>query len=174
MIPCKDSTLRVPFNQHSELCHWTLLLNISLRVEGYEHLKTSYVVGETDACNRSIVARKIEIGGVPQVPTGGNTELGFYLCKECYRSSREKLTECPRCGAANSFVPPDQFASWSPMGPQRPVGEGTGGVMPKTYEQYLPTLPILPSKSQPTMPIHPSKSKEKSERQHSKKSRDRR
>lgn len=73
--------------------------------------------------------------------------MGLYLCQECYKTSKEKAAICPRCGATDSFVPPDQLSTHaSPIGPRAPVGKGTGGVMPKIYEELLPPLPILPTK----------------------------
>jgi len=73
--------------------------------------------------------------------------MGFYICKNCYKTSKEKMAICPKCGATDSFVPPDQLSTLrSPIGPRTPVGAGTGGIMPEVYEQYLPSLPILPSK----------------------------
>jgi len=84
---------------------------------------------------------------MPQIPYRDSKDMEYYICKKCYKTSREKLTNCPKCGATNSFVPPDQVAPRSPMGPVSPFGADTGGVMPQTYEQYLPKLPILPSRS---------------------------
>ena len=72
--------------------------------------------------------------------------MGYYICQKCYKTGKEKMAICPKCGATNSFVPPDQLSTqWSPIGPRAPVGAGTGGVMPKVYEEHLPPLPILPT-----------------------------
>ena len=73
--------------------------------------------------------------------------MEYYICKKCYKPSGEKLTNCPKCRATNSFVPPDQVSPRSPVDPVSPFGADTGGIMPQTYEQHLPKLPILPSKS---------------------------
>jgi hypothetical protein len=69
--------------------------------------------------------------------------MSCFICRNCYRISKEKLVSCPKCGAAESFVLPDELAtSRSPLGPARPVGASTGGIMPKSYEEYLPPLPM--------------------------------
>lgn len=73
--------------------------------------------------------------------------MDYYICRKCYKTSKEKMAICPKCGATDSFVPPDQLSTLrSSIGPRPPVGADTGGVMPKVYEQHLPQLPILPTK----------------------------
>jgi len=75
--------------------------------------------------------------------------MSYYICNNCYKLSKERLGSCPKCGAPESFVLTDEFAtSRSPLGPAKPVGAGTGGVMPKSYEEYLPPLPIFPVKTE--------------------------
>jgi hypothetical protein len=78
----------------------------------------------------------------------GREEMSFYICRNCFKTSEEKLAKCPKCGATDSFVPPDEISPWSPIGPVSPYGSDTGGIMPDVYEQYLPKLPILPSESE--------------------------
>jgi hypothetical protein len=70
--------------------------------------------------------------------------MSCYICENCYRKSKDKLVSCPKCGATKSYVLTDEFAtSRSPLGPAKPVGASTGGIMPKSYEEYLPPLPVL-------------------------------
>ncbi len=70
--------------------------------------------------------------------------MSSYICENCYRISEEKVFSCPKCGATKSYVPIDVFAtSRSPLGPARPVGANTGGIMPKTVDaELLPPLPM--------------------------------
>jgi hypothetical protein len=57
------------------------------------------------------------------------------------RISKEKPASCPKCGATNSYVPPDELGA-SRAGAQ-PTGADTGGIMPKSWEETSPPSSIL-------------------------------
>ena len=86
--------------------------------------------------------------------------MSSYICGNCYKISKEKLASCPKCGATNSFMLTEEFATLrNPKGPAGPVGAGTGGIMPRTLEEYLPPLPITPNEAKKESGKKPSKKK---------------
>ncbi len=87
--------------------------------------------------------------------------MGYYICRNCYKISKGKMVNCPKCGAKDSFVLPDELAIKSPLRPLRPAGADTGGIMPKTIEERLPDFPVLPDKSEKESEKAGSKKKEK-------------